>query len=54
MRTSDKKLIGEFEVEDEMILIFDFNKNDDSKINKDITPELKVKVTELAYTKFFD
>jgi len=51
---SDGKLEGWFDVGDGIILIFDFNKDDNMIINKNISPDSKVELIKLTKMQYLD
>jgi hypothetical protein len=53
-RHSDNVLEGWFLIEDQAIMIFDFDKSDGSLINSSITPDSRVGEIILAYWEHFD
>lgn len=53
-RHSNETLEGWFLMEDGTVIIFDFDKSDDSIVNSDITPDSSVEEIILSYWKYFD
>ena len=51
---SDGKLEGWFDVGDGMVLIFDFNKDDNMIINVDISLDSKVELIKLTKMMYLD
>lgn len=48
------KLTGWFNVENGAIMILDFNKNDETMINENVTPESKIEMIKLTHSNFVD
>lgn len=48
------KLDGWFEVGDDQLMIFDFNANDETLVNKKIEPDSKIEQIILVYSTFMD
>ncbi|HHW49625.1 MAG TPA: hypothetical protein GXX14_13565 [Clostridiaceae bacterium] len=53
-RHSDETLVGWFIMKDGAVIIFDFDKSDDTLINSDITSDSEVEEIILSYWKYFD
>jgi len=51
---SDGKLEGWFDIGNGIILIFDFDKDDNMIVNKDITPDSKVELIKLTKMQYLD
>lgn len=51
---SDGKLEGWFDIGNGIILIFDFNKDDNMIVNKDIAPDSKVELIKLTKMQYLD
>ena len=51
---SDEKLEGWFDVGDGILIIFDFNKDDDTITNVDISPDSKVELIKLTKMQYMD
>jgi len=53
-RHSEEALTGWFHIGDEQIIIFDFDKDDNSLANQTAAPDSTVQAIVLAYWKHFD
>jgi hypothetical protein len=53
-RQGDGKLEGWYNVEEEAVVIFDFNKSDETILNSNLKPESKVEMIRLTNLKFID
>jgi len=51
---SDEKLEGWFDLGDTLLIIFDFNKDDESLVNDKIQPDSKVEIIKLTSSMFMD
>jgi len=51
---SDGKLEGWFDLGKGIVLIFDFNKDDNMIVNTDITPDSKVELIKLTKMQYLD
>lgn len=51
---SGEKLQGWFEVGEEALVIFDVDKDDDTIVNPEITPDSEVEMIRLVYSKYID
>lgn len=53
-RHNDETLEGWFLTEDEIVVIFDFDKSDDALVNSDITPDTRVEEIILSKWKYYN
>lgn len=50
----NSQLVGWYEIGDGMLMIFDFDKDDDAMVNSNVKPDSKVEKMEITYMKFID
>lgn len=53
-RHGDGPLEGFYQLEEDLIIIFDYNKDDDQLFNKDVKPDSKVEMIRLTQSKYLD
>ena len=51
---TNEPVTGWFKVSDDMVLIFDFDKDNYSRVNDEVTSNSKIEAIELTYIKYFD
>ncbi len=51
---SGKELKGWYDLNNDMIIIFDFNKEDPSSVNLEVKPESKVEAIRVSRIRYFD